>query len=299
MTRYLEGTMRPTSLLGGLVLLLTSLACAGVSIEPTPAPTPAPPAPVVGPDGLTLYVPAADDPTRTEPVEDVDGDGFSPGDPGPLADCNDRDDRIHPGRDEATAPNGVDDNCDGRIDEGTVVYDDDGDGLSEVEGDCNDGDDGVYPQAPEIADCRDQDCDGTIDEGVRLSHTDDAYEPNTSERPFDLRTSRERRFRRTLELVTRERGDEEWFSFFSQDGEWDDWRIEATVLSLPQGGGYRLELRGDAGSVLKSAVIQREGDGIELRGAAFRDDSGTYELGVVPLRMAQMWCPVRVELRSY
>ncbi len=43
--------------------------------------------------------------------------------------------------------------------------DDDGDGLSECAGDCNDADPGTRPGAREICDCRDNDCDGVIDEG--------------------------------------------------------------------------------------------------------------------------------------
>lgn len=40
----------------------------------------------------------------------------------------------------------------------------DGDGVSEAEGDCDDGDAGVYPGAVETCDGQDQDCDGEVDE---------------------------------------------------------------------------------------------------------------------------------------
>jgi len=44
--------------------------------------------------------------------------------------------------------------------------DEDGDGVSACEGDCDDTDPGVRPDAPEVCDTVDQDCDGAVDEGT-------------------------------------------------------------------------------------------------------------------------------------
>jgi MYXO-CTERM domain-containing protein len=97
---------------------------------------------------------------------DADGDGFSAcGD-----DCDDGDPAAYPGADEID--DGVDNDCDGAVDEGSDTVDDDGDGYAETDDDCNDGDPGVYPGAPELDNGIDDDCDGVIDQGTG-AHDDD------------------------------------------------------------------------------------------------------------------------------
>jgi hypothetical protein len=101
-------------------------------------------------------------------------------------DCDDTDGNVYPGATEVC--NGVDDNCDGNVDEGvkqTFYRDLDGDGHGDAgtptqacsapsgyvsnDGDCNDSlpaGPTIYPGAPELCDGEDNDCDGDIDEGV-------------------------------------------------------------------------------------------------------------------------------------
>ncbi len=93
----------------------------------------------------------------------------------PVDDCNDNNGTILPGAPESL--NGIDDDCDTYIDEGTVVFDDDGDCFCEqgpctgsfencpstvLDGDCNDADDTVHPGAFDTPDTNyaDEDCDG-------------------------------------------------------------------------------------------------------------------------------------------
>jgi hypothetical protein len=91
----------------------------------------------------------------------------------PFGDCNDRtgdadgdgaaDGRIaHPGADEIA--NHLDDDCDGAVDEGTVLRDDDGDGMSENAGDCDDEEATVFDGALEWCDGLDNDCAGGVDD---------------------------------------------------------------------------------------------------------------------------------------
>ena len=98
---------------------------------------------------------------------DEDGDGVSE----QAGDCDDADPEVYPGAEEVA--DGKDNDCDGLVDEGTGGAtggdDNDGDGFTATQGDCDDGDDTVFAGAEEIADGKDNDCDGETDESEGLS----------------------------------------------------------------------------------------------------------------------------------
>ena len=99
---------------------------------------------------------------QIDELYDLDLDGFYADDPGCRAlglgiDCNDLDPTVYPGALEAL--DGVDNNCDGQIDERPDV-DDDGYDASI---DCDDGNPFIHPGALEVCDGIDNDCDGAID----------------------------------------------------------------------------------------------------------------------------------------
>ena len=104
--------------------------------------------------------------TDTGATLDIDGDGY----PG-ATDCGDHNVATYPGAPERL--DSVDNDCDGRVDEGTAGGDDDGDGFTELAGDCDDTDASRAPNAEEVPrDGVDQDCNGT-DSSPRHQDTDD------------------------------------------------------------------------------------------------------------------------------
>lgn len=110
---------------------------------------------------------------------DADHDGYAAG-----KDCNDQDATIRPGLGELC--DGLDNNCNGQVDEGvqrTLYPDADGDGFgaealpaqacgipagyAENNKDCDDTNASVNLAAPEVCDGLDNNCNGSIDEGVQ------------------------------------------------------------------------------------------------------------------------------------
>jgi len=117
---------------------------------------------------------------------DSDSDGFGDADvtanacsaPGGYVtddtDCDDSLVAINPNA-EDICEDGIDNDCSGS-DAVCTDQDDDGDGYSIDDGDCDDNDATSYPNATEIADAKDNDCDGYLDEGllsVTLDKLDD------------------------------------------------------------------------------------------------------------------------------
>ena len=111
-------------------------------------------------------------------AEDADGDGYDS-----ETDCDDADPASWPGAEEQC--DGVDNNCDGEVDEGLLEAwypDADGDGFGDEAGatlgcapaegevseggDCDDADPSTAPGAPERCDGLDNDCDGVVDNDV-------------------------------------------------------------------------------------------------------------------------------------
>ncbi len=139
-----------------------------------------------------------DEDVQTAFFADQDGDGHGDPDTVVLAcalpaggaelgdDCDDTDAAVHPGAEEVC--NGLDDDCDTLVDDadddvtglGTFFADNDQDGYGDPNSpvhactgpdsavdtgtDCDDGDGAVHPDAEEVCNGLDDDCDGAVDE---------------------------------------------------------------------------------------------------------------------------------------
>ena len=144
----------------------------GVEIDTCTPGTPAVEGPVGDPtcsDAIDNDCDGATDTADTDcglTCTDVDNDGYAieGGDCGPV-DCNDGNAAVNPGTDEVC--DGLDNDCDGDVDEG---FDADGDGYTTCGGDCDDDNPAVNLAAtegpfedPTCSDGLDNDCDGRID----------------------------------------------------------------------------------------------------------------------------------------
>lgn len=116
-------------------------------------------------------------PLNVEVLIDDDQDGFYS-----TEDCDETDDTVYPGAEEIC--DGIDNDCDGQVDEDGLTrfypdMDDDGYGDANSEGeedcgvepnratnaaDCDDNDNAVNPNADEVCDDVDNNCDGQVDE---------------------------------------------------------------------------------------------------------------------------------------
>jgi hypothetical protein len=110
--------------------------------------------------GLAL---GSDDAVALARVAAEDDDHDADGHTASGGDCDDRDAAVNPSA--AEVPNGLDDDCDGSVDEDSAWTDDDGDGYAEADGDCDDSDPSVHPGADPVEGVSDADCDGLSDTG--------------------------------------------------------------------------------------------------------------------------------------
>lgn len=155
--------------------------------------------------------------------------------------------------------------------------DDDGDGLSENEGDCADGDPGIHPGAADVCDGIDNDCDQETDEDGGI----DSYEPNDSS-AYDL-GSLEENPNMAVSGILQSDADVDRYQFTIVDDLTDFFTVTATLSNIPSGANWVFtlnRLRSD-GNTPTGEVDSKSGSGtltLTLADSIVQEDGGDYEL---------------------
>lgn len=158
--------------------------------------------------------------------------------------------------------------------------DDDGDGWSEEDGDCDDNNSAVHPEAPDICDDLDNDCDGDFNED---SVREDPFEPNDVT-PVNLGDLGDGDM--SASGLLHNDDDQDRFQFYVED-HWlsDRFPVAISLSNLPSGATYRLtlnRLRSD-GSESLGQVDQVFGSGslsLGLEDVLGDENGGDYEVVV-------------------
>ncbi|MDP7110336.1 MAG: putative metal-binding motif-containing protein, partial [Myxococcota bacterium] len=150
--------------------------------------------------------------------------------------------------------------------------DEDGDGWTPEDGDCDDGDDQVHPDAADLCDELDNDCDGLLNEDVE---GEDPQEPNdlVPHGLGDLTNGTA-----TVGGYLHNPDDVDRFSFFVEDTWYGEFEIRVDLSSIPGDADYALELW--LGSEMIEYSDTSGGESIVFDGQPLHDDSGSYELEI-------------------
>ena len=177
--------------------------------------------------------------------------------------------------------------------------DNDGDGLSEREGDCDDGDDSIFPGAWDGCDGIDQDCDDEVDEGAV---DDDDYEPN-DDAPWWLGNLDDAlSFSVTAHLHND--NDTDRFTFEVSDN-WfgDPFPVNISLSNIPDDANYRLQVNlveshGDAEPGQMDVQFGNGSLVIILEDETGPENGGIYEVVVDAIANADCGLPYQLNIQG-
>jgi len=157
--------------------------------------------------------------------------------------------------------------------EDPALADEDGDGVTVGDGDCDDGDPAVYPGAVDGCDGRDEDCDGEIDEDARY---EDEYEDNDTDATWlgDLSGGGSV----SVDALLDSAEDVDRYSIQTDDSGWSLWSITVRLSNIPDGYQWRLSWvrpDGERGETTGAGALT-----LEAGDSAFVDDAGVWEVTV-------------------
>ena len=153
--------------------------------------------------------------------------------------------------------------------------DDDGDGYAEVDGDCDDADATISPEATDGCDGVDEDCDGSVDEDAV---DEDEYEPN-DDAGYDL-GSLDEDTDRSLSAALHNDEDVDRYEFSFTDSGWNLFTLRVGLSGLPDGAVYGLTVTHLETGEERHSELSSESQAVEISDTAFTDEGGAWELAV-------------------
>jgi hypothetical protein len=160
------------------------------------------------------------------------------------------------------------------------LVDDDKDGYTENEGDCDDTDRDVHPGAVDTCDGVDSDCDGTLDED---SASDDSNEPN-DDQPTYLGSLEDSKTLSSVGILHNDH-DMDRYKFGLFDSGFSSFTLTMTLSNIPADGTYlfsfnRLTSEGDQAPGQVEKIFGANSLTLIYEDVFGKEDGGAYELTV-------------------
>lgn len=157
-----------------------------------------------------------------------------------------------------------------------ATIDADGDGWTPAQGDCDDANETISPDATDSCDGHDTNCDGVVDDEA---WREDPHEPNddapTPLNPVAATPTQQ------VEAMLHDNTDRDRYSFLLSDSSWSFFTLDVGLAGIPDGATYALTLLHEG-----EVVAVQEGSGAlshRVSDEAFTENGGAWEIRVSAL----------------